>query len=513
MKKVQFLFVFSVLVSLLLFAPSTKLRGENSIDGDAANSTIGSIVYYLGHKYAVAKSPYLLDDMKSALNDESLTPTHKAICITPADLNQLHEIERDTTLLILYHPFNYRRIADDPVSTSSISVSGRESTTGDCVECNECLLLEEDNDSIEIYPIFVFWPVNQEIPHGVHYEFCYDAYIPDNNEGEQRPTSIVGRLMAYDNRLAQYTPLGQVELQYYRTNQQLATTVTTSTGYFSLINPQSSTSMTILLKNGRFVVRDSLTTAVVTYFIDDISNFTANNYMSVNIAASFYLDVYKAAQYYSYMSNSMLNQVTRYHSTGNSIDIHAINNPSQLGKLGVFVYSPSPHIKIWNAYLSDYSGAASKVFGTVNHELGHASQYATIGHDQMLGAEQVVKESFASFFGWYNVKEYYSDVVISDGTVHDICTQGRQQWVPLTTINHDYTPIFIDLYDDYNQRVILDNQYNRDPISNVPITAILAASIDKTTFQAVETQLFGYLGVYYGMAYYEDFIEPYSCFE
>ena len=501
--------LISFLFSLFCCTNALIQREEYVLSNTLTKSVIcssDSIQYYAGHKYEVTNPLYSIDNKRIADNEEALSPTHKAIRIMPTDIRQLHDIEKDSSLLILYHPFNYKRIDDDVVPSKAIL--SIQQTEG--YECNECGDVEI---SIEIYPIYVFWPINREIPQSIHYEYYYDAYIPTVNDNNRYYPSIQGRLMAYDNRLLDYMPIGNADLQYYRNNQNLAITASDDDGYFSLLDAQQNTSVNIVLQNDRFTVRDSITTNAASVFVSDISSYITNNYASINLPTTFILDVFKAAQYYFMGWNSLLNQVTSYYSTGDEIDIFAVNGRDlENGYLGCFDHTYVPCIVIWNPYVNTYLGASSKIFGTVSHELGHATHYATDGHIQMINTDRVIKESFALFFGWYQVKEYYSSIIVSDNSVNTICTQGRQNWTQSSTSLY-YTPLYVDLFDNFNQKDSLGVQYNKDAISNVPISAILGASLGFISFQDVEDQLYDYVGTYYSMINYEDFIEPYSSFE
>ena len=129
----------------------------------------------------------------------------------------------------------------------------------------------------------------------------------------------------------------------------------------------------------------------------------------------------------------------------------------------------------------------------------------------MSQTDTVIKESFASFFGWYNVYQYYSSVAITHQIVNNICTQGRQTWTASSS-NINYTPIYIDLFDNYNQHTYSSIPYNQDPISGVPINTIINFALGPTSFHNVYYPLASLIGSYYTGSEYSAFISPYSLF-
>ena len=82
-------------------------------------------------------------------------------------------------------------------------------------------------------------------------------------------------------------------------------------------------------------------------------------------------------------------------------------------------------------------------------------------------------------------------------------------WTPSSSSN--YSPIFVDLFDDYNQHTHNSN-YNNDPISYVPVSFIRYCALGPTTFQAVYNNLLSGVGTYYSSDEFNTFIAPYSAF-
>lgn len=479
-----------------------------------------NIVQYAGHPYIETSAPFRIDDASIALGIDSLAPTHRAIRILPKDIKQIHSLEEDTALTIFYHPFGYQPLPE------SFNPATEALTPATIIEdCGE-FVLDDNTTTFDIFPLYVLWPISYPIPNDIDYTFEYYAYVPkvaelaslniESSSNNNRSSIMHGCLTVFDNRLGTYVPLSHARIHYQVSSIFSLTAITNSNGLFTMYYPKVDGFVSIELANTKFSIRDGNTSNVASLFLSQLSTFiTENNYINIQLPTSFVTDVFKAASYYFYGSNDVLDGVTKYDATNNTIDIHAINADGAY--LGCFYsYSESstnePYIDIWNPYVSNYSGASSKVFGTVLHELGHASHFATIGHSQMQSCQIAIKESFSSFFGWFNVKEYYSSIIVSHATVNDICTQGRQYWYPTTTNNFNYTPIFIDLYDNYNQHYLLGSTYNDDPISSFPTSSIIQLAMGLSTMNNLYYTLYNYTGINYTVSEYNTFIQPYNVF-
>ena len=131
----------------------------------------------------------------------------------------------------------------------------------------------------------------------------------------------------------------------------------------------------------------------------------------------------------------------------------------------------------------------------------------------MSSIPSVIKESFASFVGWYDVLYYYDSYVHGDHEiVNSICTQGRQSWTH-NSGNLNYTPLYIDLFDDYNQHLELNSSYNIDTIENTPISFIVDCSLGPSNFQTVYNNISsGVAEGYFTSNDFSTFINPYSIF-
>ena len=506
----------------LYFNVSKRLSGDIPLKiAVSQDNPMVSSVRYCGHNYIVSSGPLAIEDARIKYSDSSLVPTHKALCILPNSMNQLHALEADTSLIIYYHPFGLSLKPEyiEPSIERLYDVS-------DVSLVEECAEVEapEVDDRI-IYPVYVLWPLFKPIPQEFDYTELFEVYRADNDYAQSRSQSVIpppcvaGYLKVYDNRLGVYVPLKNVQMEFIDVFADSQFSSTDQNGYFYLSFADVDCPVTVNLKNDKFVIRDSTTSNVKSYSFYPKQHSNPGYYplsisnCNINYYSSFFFDTYKAAEYYFYGSNDLLNNVPIYDTLGVSIDIHAINTSGNY--LGCF-YRPtapsSPYIYIMNPY-TNYSGASSKIFGTVNHELGHATHYASIGNTGMSSTPSVIKESFASFVGWYDVLQYYDSYVNEDHEiVNSICTQGRQSWTPNMS-NLNYTPLYIDLYDDYNQHLELSSSYNDDTISSTPLSFIIYCSLGPMNFQSVYNNVSsGVSQGYFTSTVFSTFINPYSIF-
>jgi len=499
------------------------------------------VVSYLGRQFQVSREPYRLDDAQGSFErylskegysskDIKLKPTHHALKVQPQSIDQLYYLENDRNLIVLYAPFGYNLLYDTTRDNSDIC-NYKSLDVNDVIDC--CNTDMESNE-IKVYPVYILWPVSKQIPDQLSYEYCYEAFFPEQNTEKSDPiisdweneaffgaldrgSSITGTLRVFDNRLNEYVPVPHALLRYSSydwetTLYQMHTARTLEDGSFSIeraIHP--TTPLELILTNDKFVIRDSLTSNIKTISLGSVLGYQLQgNPVQIDLPVDFFLDVYNAADYYFYGENDLLDQVEKYDTLGTKISIYAIDTPGVY--LGVFNYASTPYINIWNYYKSNYTGASSKVFGTVNHELGHATNYARYGKTYTSQTPSFIKESFASFFGWYNVSQYYSSVASSHSIVHSICTQGRQSWTTSSS-NLNYTPIYIDLFDDYNQQ-LYNSSHNYDTIDGVPIDIILSLSLGPQSMGFISSlmQYYASTGLYFTYSQYTSFIAPYSIF-
>ena len=171
------------------------------------------------------------------------------------------------------------------------------------------------------------------------------------------------------------------------------------------------------------------------------------------------------------------------------------------------ITSPYIDIKI-SSIFSD-----PRYVSTLLHELGHFNHYQMNGgYTDYYDVHSLIKESYADYVSWYLSKAYYT--AINAGTYNsywDYYLQSPNQYWQKTSTSC-YTPLFIDLVDDYNQRVDGTN-YNNDQISGVPHYMMPTIVSGKKTWQALRSYLHVFVDINHCTnSEYLEFVAPYDYF-
>lgn len=471
-----------------------------------------NFVYYDGYPYTEIPEPFLVEDMEDSLYNFvlkkygiiggkfSLKPTHYVVKLEFKDIDQLNAILKDSALFFRQHPFNLRPLSFEcALNSDSCSNFGGASFDRSHENMEECEISTGDSNNVELKPLFVFWPASRPLPEDVDCTVCYQAFVPGSYNPDRgdcnaeliqewvssflnRSVPYLLKFKAYDTRLEVYKPIGGFAVSYWSSGR-LCVVAVPSSGQIMLYDvPSSASSLTLSFYTSDFAIREGLTSNVYTISTGPLSNYGGGGFCDINLPANFYLDVFQSVRYYFTGSNDILNSIARINNSTSFFSINACDYSHSNGYLGVF-YPSNPHVEIYNPYSYPTQKASSKVFGTVMHELWHATHYYMMDSSAYSGVHSFIKESFASFFGWYNVLFYYSSVVSNHQQVNSICTQGRQTWTPNTTTNVNYTPLFVDLFDNYNQPALDDD------ISFVPCGSLLDVVSQSYDFDDIVDEL------------------------
>ncbi|MBI9056010.1 MAG: hypothetical protein JEY96_19470 [Bacteroidales bacterium] len=133
-----------------------------------------------------------------------------------------------------------------------------------------------------------------------------------------------------------------------------------------------------------------------------------------------------------------------------------------------------PDIKIWGKSPSTGNYRSTEdVFGTTTHELGHLSHWQYIGKLQYMQVSEIVYESWATAVEWALTNDEYhrmGDRFGGDAAINLNYNSGKMYWPVDAT--WEYSPIFIDLMDEINQRLIMGVSYPNDLISGFSLSYI-----------------------------------------
>lgn len=318
-----------------------------------------------------------------------------------------------------------------------------------------------------------------------------------------------GRIRAYDNIVEDYIPLQGVRVRarrWFTTHSG----ITNKSGYYTCNGKFSNpANYSIAWETPKYNIRDG--NVVQAYYNGpkkkgdwnlDINDGKSVRYATIHRAAYriFFGNIYDL---FRPKINRKIN-LAYHHKKGNHIN----GDYNRLWGLGLW-----SDIRI---YGKDNDGwrELSEIFSTTCHELGHAAHHTNSSKNYRNSTTQHL-ESWARFVQHYLTKLEYTELglyniyspYIGDTTYRTPDNNHNwQNWNNAIdksyTHHYTYTPLYIDLYDDYNQqeyyRYINSPIYDKYPDDDIHITAsILQNFVFKSrSFEDMKLNLHNYVHSY-----------------
>ena len=383
---------------------------------------------------------------------KKLKATHHGIYVRPSSVEEAIRLMRDNRIAIQCNYVGGQKDSED------IDPFSRERLwqVEPCEKNNDSFFYSDD--------LYVVWPINVPIPDTLKWRAANDLYLPDFERIERGETpneelDFVNRIVGNQNSSIYYGQSGT--LMFY--DEFLDDNVTASTlklriqlgssfqdisvtnGHFQLPGwyPVNATLSFYMQQEQFTVVTGDVTGAFPqVYYLGQINDLwdVSSPYSTYDGVVQPYNNtrIYRAADFFF----EKVNSESPYFDTLDHIIIYSLNSSSN-EYAGLFYNTTVPYIEIFS------SGSASNyVIGSVLHELGHSVQYKeTNGHYS--NVITLLKESFACFIGWYYGEMYYSSKGYSAPNASSFVNdQNRQTWIGE---NSPYSPLFIDLFDTFNQ--------------------------------------------------------------
>lgn len=474
-----------------------------------------------------------------------LSPTHFALKIYPRTVKEWSDIDNMEDIKISYHPFDYMpfpgEAVDDynpysPFEAPKYTETCTYQAADDDTEKKETVLL----------PIlYVVWPADKALPEGYDYTVDYGVYIPtsspttkskailslqekrmlekealilafgekalsrtksfDDPDDSANFKVLTGSVSCYDNTYMGQIPLPNIGMKFelgtviYDTHSNDIGTfdITIDTQYHPYL------SFSFNFRASKFEVRLANNLSYYQYGLGTVENvFGSGIYghrdFDLSNLSTQALHAFRAANYYYRGSH----EITKY-DPGTRIVIRAFNQPDSIA-LGRFYYnSNSCHIEIYK----DEEDSSSKYIGTISHELGHYLHYGLVGYSNFNSTQLLVSESFSSFVGWSLGHKYYQqyNYFLPSG-LYDETGQAWQNW---TGPSNEYSPLFVDLQDTFNQGSY-SLGYVCDTISGVPYNAIQAIITNCNTWISVRQALAALVNTYYTQSEFDAFVILYG---
>lgn len=148
-----------------------------------------------------------------------------------------------------------------------------------------------------------------------------------------------------------------------------------------------------------------------------------------------------------------------------------------------------PDIRIYGK--NSNTGAAktsNEIFSTTCHELGHAVQSVNMGNVQFWQVSKIIYESWADAVEWALTKKEYQDLGVKIPTgIVDIMNK-QSDW-PVYSPDKAYSPLFIDLVDDFNQSSSYGSEYPDDNVTGYTMANLSKIALKSYGLSSLKTAL------------------------
>ncbi len=448
--------------------------------------TSGGMNISLGKKMSM---PYSLKNMQAAYDSLSkenlcsstkLEATHYYVRFLPKDSAQFAELLGDTTLVLFPTPFD-------------MEIEGE----GGDFYCDPSL--PEGSITWQYTKV----PVDYKFPDGIRHEILDELYIlpefekeKDKNalrsesfqqkleyaafltagyiekeETDNKPVplrslfssivSAIGRaidptwtpkanIMAYDDLLQRYIPLKNVKVWinhggvWYSRN-------TDSNGYAKFPKCIGPVIYIIEWADSYWQIFDGY--ILPAYYIGGTKRSTWNLNM-IGGKSLHYACIHRALQRHMYGNNL---DITRpYYLRHKIVYLDSDGTGTYLANFSGTSGGWFPDVLIYGKDSKGNRKSTTTLLGTALHEMGHASHCLGVGYDVYWGTNEHIYESWADAVEWALLRQEYTELWADKNMMDRIRdSYGNQDWP-----NKDdkaYSSLFIDLMDDYNQRI--KNEY------------------------------------------------------
>lgn len=515
--------------------------------------SIDKAVYHLStHTWIVPqKDPYEINTIKKACvlagvcpEDVPIKTTHFAVRFFPKDEEEQWYIELMEDVKVDYTPFNYSPLTYDQNKQLGPAPTDRSFILDDCrytvsypVDNDECIGNVDETYRLPV--LYAIWPAAKPFPKTIEHEIDHEVFLPDYNMvtnggdnaaklkavekeaiklaigyypkdfvGLTKSNDIVtlqGYVYKYDFFIGEL--VGQQNLKIrFQLGSNMWDTYVQENGFFSVTGAISSAAAyKHIFQHPRWKITpaDSTNPAVftwstVSYYWNSINDIPT---LSPGSSPSYY-SVLPAVNFYYYGSHSIR---TWYYDSGIRITMAGVNGD---GVSASFYYSANP------AYIVVYENDANNdnlMMGDVLHELGHFTMRGECGGgDNYALVHKLIRESYASYVGWYLTKRRYNLLGYTASSETENFTGQFRQWWKKTSSSF-YSPMFVDIVDTYNQSTY-NSIYNNDPISigTLVHTRIREIVSQCRTWSQVRQSLLYYVGSCYTQSEFNDYAAPYD---
>ncbi len=467
-----------------------------------------------------------------------LTPSHYSLKIYPRNESEQWRVERMQDVTVAYLPFDYVPLPEEEVEVMSLTRSMvepfeeevRYTVTYDNLQSVEG---PQPPVTLNMPVLYVTWPATKPLPLDLDYEIVDQLLLPNSWTDPKPvpgydtlptiqfpipdPITVRGRVLDWDETLQEYVPVPGLKMEAgYGSDHREC--YTDNEGMFSLeINAVNFSFVkfwaTFASDKWKIVSRDSsVPRSSGAYNIADYWDEAADEIVEIRRKVD--LPEYEIVRAMYYFYNGDHNIRTWSYEDGIRVVTRLNSNSSTLGS---FTYSNSgtpAFITIYNELtigermpveLPDY--ADCDILGTVLHELGHFCHYGEAGYSGINNTHLLLTESFASYAGWHITTRYYKDYFNYTLPVTAI-RQSRQSWSK--DKSSEYSPLFVDLFDTYNQGAASNSLRPKDNLTNFSHAIVRDIIANCRTWSACRMILEDYANTFYTQDEFEEYVSNYD---
>lgn len=434
-----------------------------------------------------------------------------ALSILPRSYNEQIEIEQAEGIMVSYIPFGFEPISISPAMASDVCCSSLEDDTRTVpvqtskgYDSIQKSIGDEKGDgpsSIRIPTLYVEWPIDKPLPNDLDYTIDYYILRGEDTPRILYPSNYHFVIRTNDSILNKYVRLRNLKIQVSYNGLIVTNSNTNSNGYVKVTGNQAndaseplSYTLTAILSTSKWkITRNTNQTTPIHITLGTVSQYFDSSHpldtMYINLSSSSTeLEIHRALDFYHNSSHELSSSILTTESNYR-VSAPTSSNFNKDGETGWDYVNNGSFSFIYNNGLT-----LAELMGVIYHELGHARKlYAQSGPSGNSEDHYRIHESYACFVGYHMSRKYYSmnGYSFGSGTYIWFNEQHMQYWT-----TGRYTPLFVDLTDDYNQSSI-SSSYVSDSISDVPITAIDSLGKVTSTISGFITNTAPMVGVYF----------------
>lgn len=440
---------------------------------------------------------------KEFLTRRQLLPTHYTLKIFPRNEDELGKIEMMRDVTISYLPFDHTALTMKENKTlnsygrkaaAALPDERRYTVTYTDIQTTDGPVPDE---TFTMPVLYVVWPYDKQLPEELDYEITSEVLLihslqdvnskssarsrasgaatlsiealgmlqneaialafPDIGPGIPVLVRLVTATVTQDDSRRGDVPLHNLKVRFelgssiwdFYTNAEGSITLTIggSPGI-----PYQALMYHLFQRDGQWKITDDSENVAYYYFGAVADRWTGTTHWSYTYPTSTSEAViHRAVNFFYYGDHYIPKEVYR-----SGIQIIASSNASEEANGRFYVYpAGGAYIRIYN---NNAANNARKI-GTTLHELGHMAQYNRGTYFGFLATDDILLESWASYVSWHIGEEYYKSIGwVKLSPDSDITGNARQGWRwddKNYSDLYSYSPLFVDLIDDYNQRNII----------------------------------------------------------